>query len=178
MKQQDRKAPFVFEFGLVLICAVLVSVCMMGGLLARYTTTASGSDSARVAKFDITNSVDSQAADIDLHFYDFSKLSDEFAFSVVSESEVAVTYDVVVTMPAGMDYYTWLDLRLDGAEADRVEDNVFTFSNVNVLAPGNPSTGAHTLIFSIQPAHVGNPTTLSDVENGTVLITVRAEQVD
>ena len=35
----------------ILFCLVLISTAMMGGLFARYTTTGTGSDSARVAKF-------------------------------------------------------------------------------------------------------------------------------
>lgn len=38
-------------FAGILFCLVLITTAMMGGLFARYTTTGTGSDSARVAKF-------------------------------------------------------------------------------------------------------------------------------
>ena len=35
----------------ILFCLILITTAMLGGLFARYTTSGSGSDSARVAKF-------------------------------------------------------------------------------------------------------------------------------
>ena len=178
MQKMTKKTPLVFYIGIALLCLVLFSTHLTTGLYARYTSEASSQDSARVAKFDVTNSVDMLTANIDLDFFNVTKLTDDFKFTVGSNSEVAVTYDVVVTMPVGMAYYDWLELKLDGNSVTTVEENVFTFSNVNVLAAGGISTGSHTLTFSIKPAYQGNPGALQDVKAGTVLITVRAEQVD
>lgn len=51
MRQPNRKAPLIFRVGLVLLCAMLITTNMMGGLYARYSTTVIGSATARVAKF-------------------------------------------------------------------------------------------------------------------------------
>ena len=51
MRQQNIKIPPVFHVGVILLCAMLITSYMMGGLYARYTTSASGGDSARVARF-------------------------------------------------------------------------------------------------------------------------------
>lgn len=60
MRQSNTKTPIVFRVALVLFCAMLISFSMMGGLYARYVTTISGSDSARVAKFVFTDNLDTQ----------------------------------------------------------------------------------------------------------------------
>jgi len=51
MRQQNIKTPLVFRIGGLLFCLLLVSVYLMGGLYARYTASASGTDGARVAQF-------------------------------------------------------------------------------------------------------------------------------
>lgn len=38
-------------FAGILFCLILISTAMMGGLFARYVSTSTGSDSARVAQF-------------------------------------------------------------------------------------------------------------------------------
>ena len=43
----------VVRVALLLLCLVMVSAYMTSGLLARYTTSAQASDTARVAKFDV-----------------------------------------------------------------------------------------------------------------------------
>ena len=55
-KDKNRKSSMTFGekmifFAGILFCLVLITTAMMGGLFARYTTTGSGSDSARVAKW-------------------------------------------------------------------------------------------------------------------------------
>lgn len=50
MRKSNIKTPLAFKAALVVMCAVLVSFHLTGGLYARYSTVASGSDSARVAK--------------------------------------------------------------------------------------------------------------------------------
>lgn len=51
MRQQNIKTPLVFRIGGLLFCLLLISMYMMGGLYARYTASASGTDGARVAQF-------------------------------------------------------------------------------------------------------------------------------
>ena len=180
MKKSNKvKTPLVFRLSLVLLCAMLFTSHMMGGLYARYTTTATGSDSARVAKFNV-NSNTTSAFDIDLNFYDPSMFSDEVSFNVSSDSEVTVKYSVIVTMPSGMSDYSWLSINLDdtttivGSETN----NVFTFSGVGQITHGDTVAKAHTLTFSIVDSRQGYPNSVANVINGTATITVRAEQID
>lgn len=55
MKKTNGKTPVVFRFGVVLLGALIISTHFMSGLYARYSTTATGSDSARVAKFSFSD---------------------------------------------------------------------------------------------------------------------------
>ena len=181
MKKLNTRTPVFFHVGLVLLCLVLCSTYMTGGLYARYTASAQGSDSARVAIFKITSEgiwEDSQEANVLLSFFDQTKLSDSLTIKVSSESEVSVKCDVIVTMPEGMANYDWLGLTLNGASPTSMSDNVFTFSNVDTFAPNSSEEREYTLTFSVKKEYWGNPDNIQDVKNGKVFITVRAEQID
>lgn len=70
---------------LILLLMTMISVHMTSGLYARYTTSASGTDSARVAKFDVDSAV--------------SRNDDgTYTLTVTNKSEVAVEYSIVVEM--------------------------------------------------------------------------------
>lgn len=183
MKKLNSRTPVVFHVGLVLLCMVLFSTYLTGGLYARYTTSASGEDGARVAKFQITNklnSIDSQAVSVKLHFFDSTMLEDSLPLQVSSGSEVAVKYDVVVTMPSlpdGVDY-SWLEIKL-GEKTPVANGTVFTFSDVGIFAPNDSNTHEYTMTFAIIESFQGNPPDgLTNIEENTVVVTVHAEQVD
>ncbi|MBQ4136540.1 MAG: hypothetical protein IJD67_00375 [Clostridia bacterium] len=180
MKKSNKvKTPLVFRLSLVLLCAMFFTSHMMGGLYARYTTTATGSDSARVAKFDV-NSNTTSAVDIELNFYDPSMLSDTVSFQVKSDSEVTVKYSVIVTMPSGMSDYEWLSIKLDDTTTivGSGTNNEFNFTNVGEITHGDTVAKAHTLTFSIVDSRQGYPNGVANVISGTAKITVRAEQID
>lgn len=100
MRQQNRKTPIVFRLGVALLCALLVTSHMMSGLYARYATVASGDDDARVAKFQvdetlqITNkqgeSVDSSIVNITLIPGEYLK----YSYTVKNNSEVTILFSV------------------------------------------------------------------------------------
>lgn len=179
MKKLNSRTPVVFHVGLVLLCMVLFSTYLTGGLYARYVTTSSGSDSARVAKFDVVNKIQTATQSITLHFYKPEQVSDTIDFQVNSTSEVAVKYDVVVTMPAlpnGADY-SWLEIKL-GEETPVANGTVFTFSNVGTFAPNDTNVHKYELTFTIKKDMQGNPPADLEDISSTVKITVHAEQID
>ena len=178
MKQSNKKTPFVFKLGIVLLCALLFSFHLTGGLYARYTTSAGGSDGARVAKFDVVNQISSKPVDVDLNFYDPNKLEDSFDFTVQSSSEVAVKYDVVVTVPAGQANYEWLVVTLDGKMPTSQSGNAYTFSDVYSFDANANPTKAHTLKFKVADAYVGRAQGITDITDGEIVLTVHAEQID
>ena len=66
MRQSNIKIPFVFNLGLVLMCLMLVTFSMVGGLYARYSTTATGEATAQIAKFDVQVTGDTTKVDVDV----------------------------------------------------------------------------------------------------------------
>ena len=175
MNKLNKKSPILFYIGLILLAVVLISAYMVSGLYPKYTSMATGSDSARVAKFDVTNNIDSHSADIRLNFFDADALSDSFLFTVESKSEVSLTYDVVVTLPEGT--YEWLNITLDGEGDAVINKNEFTFEDVDGFEVATNKPKQHTLVFAIKDEFIGNSEGINDIDS-TVTVTVHVEQVD
>ena len=68
---------------LILLLLTMISVHMTSGLYARYTSTATATDTARVAKFDVTRSVEP-----------VKDKNGVFELTVTNNSEVSITYQV------------------------------------------------------------------------------------
>jgi len=85
----------------VLLCATLFSMHLVGGLYAKYTNTASGSDSARVAKFSITQSGEIINQNIKVLITPGSNNFDNITLEIKNNSEVAVAYTLTVTNATG-----------------------------------------------------------------------------
>ena len=134
----------MFYAGLIILCCFLVSTHFTGGLYAKYSTTSYGEDSARVAKFNVTNAFqDSQPVDLKLNFFDIKALSQTVNIVVNSDSEVAIKYDVIITMPEkdklgnDVSYDDWLVVTVDD-KPTTFEANVFTYSvDANTIAPND-----------------------------------------
>ena len=186
MRKLNTRTPIAFHIGLVLFCLVLFSTYLTGGLYARYTTSASGSDSARVAIFQIQgeNSWEQGTeVDLNLNFFDPAQAIDTLNFTITSASEVAVRYSVEIVMPEKDDNgnpidYRWLTITLDDDAAPVTsEANVFTIANVGTFSPNDDSKYDHTLTFKILDDYMGLPNEVGDI-TGKVIISVRAEQID
>lgn len=80
----------------VLLCLVLISFWMMSNIYAKYSTQASGSDDARVAKFDITEAIldDNSVVSEELSFDLAPGEKKLYEVQVTNESEVAVEYSI------------------------------------------------------------------------------------
>ena len=181
MKKLHRRTPVVFYVGCGLLCLALFSTSMTGGLYARFSSTATGNGTAQVAIFDVRNTLQSVDTSIDLHFYEPNRSTDSIAFSVTSGSEVSVKYDVIITLPEGADY-TWLEVQLVSDQQTTSADpvlNTFTFSDVGQFDPKDESVHNYTVTFTIKLDYAGKPpSSLDDISDGQVTITVHAEQVD
>ena len=100
MEKLNKRSTPVFYIAMLLLVLVLFSTRMTASLYARFTTTADGSDGARVATFN----VDCQGTlgtpmDITLDFFDSTKRTDTIEFAVTSSSEVAVSYEISLFLP-------------------------------------------------------------------------------
>ena len=170
MRQVNKKTPFVFYASMVLLCLVMISSSMTGGLFARYTTSVTGSDSARVAKFDVSIT-DLTSTNLSLNSFDQDKLSANTTFTVTSNSEVTVKYSLVVTFPSALPAY--LTLTLDGNSATTVSGNTYTFTNVGSFAPGTGNSATHKMTFAVAPGLQA-----ADVSMNNISVDVIFEQID
>lgn len=90
----------------MLFVLVLVSTCMLAGLLARYTVTSSGADGARVAGFSVNAVNDAENSS---HLLDFGAAEPLaiYAIDFQNKSETAVRYSVILrlseALPAGIE---------------------------------------------------------------------------
>ena len=93
MKKSNRHAPVVFYIGLVVVFLVLLSTCFTGGMYAKYTAKDGDNNSARVAKFNVTDGflTDIFLVEInDMHPGEVIK----YTFDVQNNSEVAINFSV------------------------------------------------------------------------------------
>lgn len=94
MKNKNKVNIPLFLAG-ILFFLTLISSSLTSNLIAKYSTTASGSDSARVAKFDVITSTNSQPDTIELVSGDRDS-SGTYKFTIKNNSEVVVKNSVIV----------------------------------------------------------------------------------
>lgn len=162
--------PLLLRIALVLLCMVAFSTSMLAGLYARYSTKADGEDSARVARFDVAadwKDVTVVASSV--------QTNGEYQFTVTNNSEVAITYDLVITFPGGIPDYLQTSL------PDKVavkSGNTITFSDVASLAPATTDT-QRTLTFTVDLEKFTQPATGEAYEETlNFTATVRCTQID
>lgn len=157
---------------LVLLFLTMISIHLTSGLYARYTTAASGSDSARVAKFDVESSLQPL---LDGHG---NPIEGKYTLTVTNLSEVTVRYSLTVTMPDFMSMAVDAEMPKSPAES---ETQAVYQNDSWVLEPGeNPA--AHTLTFAVddwsgRPSQTDQPSTTENV-GVDFDVTVTAEQVE
>lgn len=149
----------------VLMCLVLLSLHLMSGLYAKYSSSGNSDDSARVAKFQVNVTGTPNAVSID------SKANNNgtYTITVTNESEVAVSYEILPVTPTSKNSGYNYDLGAITASFD---------SNSGTLAPGATSA-AHTLTFTVDWAKFTQNVSGKDVTaNLSFTVTVHVDQVD
>lgn len=170
-KKKTSIGPLIFRIALIVLCMTAFSTSMLSGLYARYTAKNNGEDSARVAKFDVTAKW-SEDVTVDASL---GQTNGEYKFTVTNNSEVAITYDLVLTFEGGIPAY--LQASLPGKEAS-VSGNTITFSKVASLAPSTTGT-QHTLTFTMDLEKFTQPATGESYEETlTFTATIRCTQID
>ena len=162
MKKLNNNMPIMFYVGLLLVCLTFFSVHMSSGLYARYVTQASGSDSARVAKFDVTDTLLINGKTVDDFVVGGAMIPGQvttYEYTVTNHSEVAVKISVDAKSLMG-------------------ELPVIVSYEPLTLQPNTVESVQFTFTVSLDPNKVKN----TDLENcykvDLVQITVIAEQVD
>ena len=176
MKKSNKRAPLIFYLGIFVLCMTLFSSHMTGGLYARYTSNASGSDSARVARFDVSIELPTKE-EFDLNCYDAAKQSIDYQISVTptAKNEVAVQYSLVVTFAEAPP--SWLVLSIPGESAPSVTDGrtVYTFANIGTFSPMNTTPQTFTLTVTVPE---GTPSTEVGNYNLAAKVSVEVTQID
>ena len=90
MDHSRQKERWILYTLVVLLCMVLASFWLMCNIYARYSTQASGSDSARVARFDVqeTGTLSSQIINAEV----YPGFKETYTVGVKNNSEVAIEY--------------------------------------------------------------------------------------
>lgn len=194
MKKNKMKAPVIFYVAVLVLCLTMVSTSLSSGFYAKYTTEVSASDSARVAKYDVTVS-DLNPKSIVLDSYDLTKLSGDMGFTVTSNSEVTIVYSVIVTLPEPLpteyvrdadtgklsetpEPYIFITLKNEGdedGEAPQISDDglVLTFTDVGTFAPGSSSANHYLSVEVLPGKHPQNTYSISNIKVRVVI-----EQID
>lgn len=173
-KPARQRLPLAVYLAFLLVAALAFT----GASFASYKTVATGSDSARVARFVVTAIPETnQSENLTL---DSSNPSAEYRFTVSNNdggkvNETATKYSIVVTLPAALP--NGVTMTLTNGTNDPVsvtlsaDSKTFTFTNVGTFSAGTPQTHNLTLTFT------ADTNTASDSWSN-IKITVNAEQVD
>lgn len=90
MDHSRQKERWILYTLVVLLCMVLASFWLMCNIYARYSTQASGSDSARVARFDVQETGTLSEQIINANVY--PGFSERYTVGVTNNSEVTIEY--------------------------------------------------------------------------------------
>ena len=170
-KKKTSVGPLLLRLALILLCMVAFTTSMLSGLYARYTSKNNGDDSARVATFKVEAD---WSGDVTV---DASQdvTSGTYTFTVDNGSEVAVTYDLIITFDGSIPDY--LNVSLAGYTGV-ISGNTVTFYKVANLASDSTDI-ARTLTFTMDPAKfTQNVTTESHQETVAFTATIRCTQID
>lgn len=134
-----RLGSLMIRIALILLCLVMISIHLMGGMYAKYTTKGNGSDDARVAKFDVKLT----GVETDLNIVcDENPEKGTYTIKVENKSEVAVSYEISVSV-------TPLDSNGDGtADFDASAVSAVLNSDSGTLAVG-AEVATHELTFTV-----------------------------
>ena len=106
MKQLNQlKTPLFFRVGVFLLLAVLISCQLISGLYAKYSITATGTASVKVANISYKITAETTNANLSSHQLDMNQLPDnchvvavEETFSIENDGEVTYDYTLTLTL--------------------------------------------------------------------------------
>ena len=168
----------VFHVAALLLCAVLLTTHFIGGYNARYVSSAEGSDSARVAKFDISSApTDGVPFAVELAFLDPTKHEAQIAFTVTSQSEVAANYEVILVLPETLSNWVKngnITVQMDGVANGSLDADTRTLTFAGkTLGIGENNSFDHAITFRVN--------TMPNEEmqlSGNAILRIHAEQID
>lgn len=150
-----KEKSYAARLGALALALTLISTCLMGGTLAKYTTEITAEASATVAKWNFTaNGKTDKITDLNLTPKKYTNVDDKMlapgmdgSFSIVAknDSDVAATYTVSFTatnVPANLKFYKSTDGTAKGTEitADKTDNNTYKVVTDQALAKSASET--------------------------------------
>ena len=163
----EKKKKFRLPLSVYLIYLLFILFLFSFTTFSSYVTSTENSVTGRSAMFQLI--VDSQSKNLIIDVNE-GILTDKYDFSVKSNSEVTTYYDIIVDLKTELP--PELTISLDTKQADKIEDNVYTFNNVGSFTPLDNSIHNHSLIFTATEDLSG------DVELSDLQIKVLMSQKD
>lgn len=168
MKENRRTPVIALRTAAVLLILVMMTTSIVSGRYARYTSSATVSDSARVAKYDVSvKAITGDQIVLDPN----SSNTASYNFSVTSGSEVTVEYDLLIELPQALQEGIVLSLAQGEGNIPLTKtDNTYTAENAGTFTPQG---GTHSYILTFT---ADLPIGADQLNN--VAIRVNARQVD
>lgn len=94
---KSSRPNWILRIACVLLCLTIISVHLTSGMMARYSTTVSGSDSARVAKFDVSYILKEKDETAE-NLYLLCEPGMTINYEIVLKNDSEVTVDCTVTV--------------------------------------------------------------------------------
>lgn len=175
-KKKTTTGPLLLRIALILLCMTLFSTSMLSGLYAKYTAKNDGDDSARVAKFDVEAAGLSGDVTVDASA---GQTNGEYKFTVTNKSEVAVSYDLVITFTEDVPFCNVALANPAGTDVLGIKDgNTITFSKIGSLAPGAKGD-PYTVTFILDlDEFTKNASSESVSKTVSFTATIRCTQID
>ncbi len=175
MRDKSRaKVNITLRIAAVMLVLVLISASMISGMYARFTTTAYGEDSARVAKWDVDVTNTSTTMNFNESGTQIVAEKRDYTFTVTNNSEVSMEFFVKVSFDKKAPAH--ITLKLDnGEEIECNGEESYTFTVSTPLTVGEEKTHSLSVIINYI-----KDDKLVDFPNfpNTAEISVIAEQVD
>lgn len=174
MGKNKAKVNIPICLALILLCLTLISIHMTSGLYARYTASATATDSVKVAKFDVSGSL---GKNVTVNCQQGN--SGTYVLTVTNNSEVTISYSICVVFAEEVPGDK-LKVTLDAAAATSENDTTKTFTNVGTLAAETVSQPLNLVFTVLDWTFVTEHAANTDSAAKTLPFTVNiiAEQVD
>lgn len=163
-KKLHKDGNVMMRLAYMLFVLMLVSTCMLAGLLAKYTATSEAEDSARVAGFSVNVENVTAEDDFKMDLGSTEPLA-VYAMKITNQSEVAVNYSVELQLekdlPTGIYVYLANDSKGETpVNVTAVEQRVLLGQKYEFADAGQMSENTDEqkyLIFAPDPNVKGNP---------------------
>ncbi len=174
-----NKTPFRLPLRAYLSYLLVFTLIFTAVSFAKFATSGGGSDGARVAGFSV-DAIGEDNKDLSIEFTEttgtksVSYLITAYNYTENNVTEVAVTYDVVVTVTGGLP--DGVSVTLDGKAPSSSTGGVITFATAGTFAASVESSKTHTLTFTGDSAKIN--TDFTGDNRIDINIDVKFEQID